>query len=215
MQNREPGSGRGGRASGGGATAGGRGRAGGALVQTTATARELAVGDRMCRMTTGCVGSRVNGSMPVNGQIRSTDKSGQRKGADGVETRRKQVQRTGIRRGRPGKGNPARWWRGTAGIEPTGRWGGLVKSRCVSGAGGCVRYVRCLCLSLTDSYMPALVPCRTSCTLPARGLRPQGLDGRLGAAGGRKSGRVCYLLARRSLKAAPRVVGVTSRDVRT
>ena len=108
-----------------------------------------------------------------------------------------------------------RWWRDTAGIEPTGRWGGLVKSRCVSGAGGCVRYVRCLCLSLTDSYMPALVPCRTSCTLPARGLRPQGLDGRLGAAGGRKSGRVCYLLARRSLKAAPRVVGVTSRDVRT
>ena len=108
-----------------------------------------------------------------------------------------------------------RWWRGTAGIEPTGRWGGLVKSRCVSGAGGCVRYVRCLCLSLTDSYMPALVPCRTSYTLPARGLRPQGLDGRLGAAGGRKSGRVCYLLARRSLKAAPRVVGVTSRDVRT
>ena len=90
-----------------------------------------------------------------------------------------------------------------------------MKSRCVSGAGGCVRYVRCLCLSLTDSYMPALVPCRTSCTLPARGLRPQGLDGRLGAAGGRKSGRVCYLLARRSLKAAPRVVGVTSRDVRT
>ena len=81
-----------------------------------------------------------------------------------------------------------RWWRCSAGIEPTGRWGGLVKSRCVSGAGGCVRYVRCLCLSLTDSYMPALVPCRTSCTLPARGLRPQGLDGRLGAAGGAEIG---------------------------
>jgi hypothetical protein len=63
-----------------------------------------------------------------------------------------------------------------------------VKSMCVSGAGGCVRYVRCLCLSLTDSYMPALVPCRTSCTLPARGLRPQGLDGRLGAAGGAEIG---------------------------
>ena len=109
MQNREPGSGRGGRASGGGATAGGRGRAGGALVQTTATARELAVGDRMCRMTTGCVGSRVNGSMPVNGQIRSTDKSGQRKGADGVETRRKLVQRTGIRRGRPGSYSARPW----------------------------------------------------------------------------------------------------------
>ena len=45
-----------------------------------------------------------------------------------------------------------------------------------------------LCLSLTDSYMPALVPCRTSCTLPARGLRPQGLDGRLGAAGGAEIG---------------------------
>ena len=25
-----------------------------------------------------------------------------------------------------------RWWRCSAGIEPTGRWGGLVKSRCVS-----------------------------------------------------------------------------------
>ena len=61
------------------------GRTGGALVQTTATASALAVGDRMCRMTTGCVGSRVNGSMPVNGQIRSTDKSGQRIGAGGVE----------------------------------------------------------------------------------------------------------------------------------
>ena len=84
------------------AAPGSGGRTGGALVQTTATASGLAVGDRMCRMTTGCVGSRVNGSMPVNGQIRSTDKSGQRKGADGVETRRKQVQWTGIRRGRPG-----------------------------------------------------------------------------------------------------------------
>ena len=100
-----------------------------------------------------------------------------------------------------------RWWRCSAGIEPTGRWGGLVKSRCVPGAGVCVRYVRCLCLSLTDSYMPALVPCRTSCTLPARGLRPQGLDGGLGAAGGRKSGRVCYLLARRSLKAQSSAAG--------
>jgi hypothetical protein len=127
MQNREPGSGRGGRASGGGATAGGRGRAGGALVQTTATARELAVGDRMCRMTTGCVGSRVNGSMPVNGQIRSTDKSGQRKGADGVETRRKLVQRTGIRRGRPGKGNPARS-RTRRGLAQSGEHGGRLRS---------------------------------------------------------------------------------------
>ena len=92
-----------------------------------------------------------------------------------------------------------RWWRYSAGIEPTGRCGGLVKSRCVSGAGGCVRYVRCLCLSLTDSYMPALVPCRTSCTLPAIGMRPYGLDGRLRRAGGLIWRGVCQPLLRCSL----------------
>ena len=92
-----------------------------------------------------------------------------------------------------------RWWRCSAGIEPTGRCGGLVKSRCVSGAGGCVRYVRCLCLSLTDSYMPALVPCRTSCTLPAIGMRPYGLDGRLRRAGGVIWRGVCQPLLRCSL----------------
>ena len=43
------------------AAPGSGGRAGGALVQTTATASGLAVGDRMCRMTTGCVGLRANG----------------------------------------------------------------------------------------------------------------------------------------------------------
>ena len=65
---------------------------------------------------------------------------------------------------------------------------------------GSACHVRYFLLLPTDSFMPLLVPCRTSCTLPTTGMRPQGLDGRLGAAaGGAEAGRVCYSLVRRSL----------------
>ena len=87
-------------------------------------------------------------------------------------------------------------------LQVGGLWVALVKSGSGSEAGlwvGSACHVRYFLLLPTDSFMPLLVPCRTSCTLPTTGMRPQGLDGRLGAAGGAEAGRVCYSLVRRSL----------------